>query len=845
MKAVVMAGGEGTRLRPLTSNRPKPLVPVLNKPIAQHIIEHLKAAGIADIVVTLYYLGEEIQRYFGDGADLGVNLIYSVEESPLGTAGSVKQAEEWLNDDTFVIVSGDALTDIDLAKAIAFHKEKGSEATLVLKPVPNPVEFGVVMTEPDGRIQRFLEKPDKAEVFSDTVNTGMYILEPSVFALMEHGKAYDWSQDIFPRLLAEGRPLFGYILDEYWCDVGSLEQYRQAQYEMLDGQTSLAIPGAVHPNGVYVGGGTEIHPTAKIIGPVAIGADCRIGPSAVIGPDAVLGDGAIVEEGARIEKAILWRSAYVGKGAQLTACTICNHVHIGDGVKIEENAVVGDKCSIEAGATIRARVKLWPDKLIEERSVVTESLVWGAKAYSNLFRGLGVPGITNIELTPDFAAKLGASFGAFLKKGATVVTSRDGHPASRMLKRAIMSGLSSVGVSMIDVEEMTLPVARNTVRANRAKGGVNVRQDPDHPGRTLVEFFDERGIYLTKNNERKIETIFFREDYGRVLMDEVGTINAASRPLEQYTQLFLKQIAAKDIERQEFTVVIDYAYGSSLSRVLPPILGQLGCRVFVLNPYPDWKRHPKNPQDREALVDELGKAVRQQQADLGVLIHSNSERLELVDEKGKPLNRARLLATLVSMVAQTTRAGECKVAVPITAPSAIETILSRSGGTVVRTKTDPRFLMNVASLAAEKIVMAGDLTGGFIFPGGADDAFHPTFDGLFTFVKTLEMMALHQRRPLSSFSAELPPMHLASQTIPCPQSENGRVMRILTEEAQNASGTLELLDGIRLTEAPNAWVQVLPDPAEPLVHVHAEGVSLADANARIQRYADRINELVG
>lgn len=843
MKAVVMAGGEGTRLRPLTSNRPKPLVPILNKPIAQHIIEHLKRAGINDIVVTLYYLGEEIQRYFGDGSDMDVNLIYSVEETPLGTAGSVKQAEEHLKDGTFVIVSGDALTDLDIEKALAFHRAKGAEATLVLKPVPNPVEFGVVMTEPDGRIVRFLEKPDKAQVFSDSANTGMYILEPSVFELMESGKNYDWSQDIFPRLLEEGRPIYGYAMEEYWCDVGSLEQYRQAQYEMLEGQTALPIPGASHPNRVFVGGGTEIHPTAKIVGPVAIGGDCRIGPGAVIGPDAVLGDGAIVEANARIEKAILWRSAYVGAGAYLSACTICNHVHIGENVKVEESAVVGDKCSIEAGATIRPRVKLWPDKLIEERSVVTESLVWGAKAYSNLFRGLGVPGITNIELTPDFAAKLGASFGAFLKKGATIVVSRDGHPASRMLKRAFMAGVSSVGVSMLDVEEMALPVLRNTIRTNRAKGGVHVRQDPDHAGRTLVEFFDDRGIYLTKNNERKVETIFFREDYGRVLMDEVGTINPATRPLEQYTQLFLKQIAAKDIERQEFTVVIDYAYGSSLARVLPPILGQLGCKVFVLNPYPDWKRAPKNARDREQLVAELSKVVHQQKADLGVMIHSDGERLELVDEKGNALNRARLLATLASMVAQTTRAGQCKIAVPINAPSALEGILAHSGGTVTRTKTDPRFLMNVASASAEKIVMAGDLLGGFIFPG-TEEAFHPTFDGLFAFVKTLEMMALHQRRPLSSFVAELPAMHLASRTLPCPQSDNGRVMRLLTEEAHSAPGTLELLDGIRVVDAPNAWSLILPDPAEPLIHIHSEGTSLADVNARTQRYADRIGELL-
>jgi mannose-1-phosphate guanylyltransferase/phosphomannomutase len=241
MKAVVMAGGEGTRLRPLTTNRPKPLVPVLGKPIAQHILEHLKRAGVDEVILTLYYLGDEIRSYFGDGSELGLKLVYSVEESPLGTAGSVKQAEDHLKDDTFIIVSGDALTDIDIEKALASHRANGAEATIVLQRVPNPLEFGVVLTEPDGRIQRFLEKPSWGEVFSDTVNTGMYILEPSVFNLMEHAKAYDWSSDIFPEILASGRKIYGHTMEEYWCDVGSLDQYRIAQYEMLDGQTTLPI----------------------------------------------------------------------------------------------------------------------------------------------------------------------------------------------------------------------------------------------------------------------------------------------------------------------------------------------------------------------------------------------------------------------------------------------------------------------------------------------------------------------------------------------------------------------------------------------------------------------------
>jgi len=251
MKAVVMAGGEGTRLRPLTSRRPKPLAPVLNKPVMEHILLLLKSAGITDVVVTVHYMADALEGYFGDGSELGLNLIYSVEDTPLGTAGSVKQAEEYLRDGTFVIVSGDALTDVNILEAVATHREKGADATLILKQVPNPLEFGIVVTDDDGRIQRFLEKPSWGEVFSDTVNTGMYVLEPSVFEYMQPDKPYDWSQDIFPRMLADGKVLVGHVMKGFWCDIGNLTQYREAQYEVLDCGTSVEVEG-VEQHGIWI-----------------------------------------------------------------------------------------------------------------------------------------------------------------------------------------------------------------------------------------------------------------------------------------------------------------------------------------------------------------------------------------------------------------------------------------------------------------------------------------------------------------------------------------------------------------------------------------------------------------
>ena len=245
------------------------------------------------------------------------NLTYARENVPLGTAGSVKNAEAALKEGTFLIVSGDALTDLDVGKALAFHREKGAVATLVLARVPNPLEFGVVVTDDEGRIQRFLEKPTWSEVFSDTVNTGMYILEPEILDMMEEGKAYDWSSDIFPRLLAEGRPMVGYVMEDYWADVGSLSEYREAQEDLLSGKVDLPIPGEMRDDGVIVGPNCSIDPTATLVPPVCLGRNVRIKANARLGPYAVVGDNVTVEEGANLDRAVVWDGAYIGYHVQV------------------------------------------------------------------------------------------------------------------------------------------------------------------------------------------------------------------------------------------------------------------------------------------------------------------------------------------------------------------------------------------------------------------------------------------------------------------------------------------------------------------------------------------------
>ena len=832
MKAVVMAGGEGTRLRPLTSSRPKPLVPILNKPCMQHTIELLKRHGITDIVVTLYYLADEIEGYFGDGSELGVNLIYTVEDTPLGTAGSVKKAQEYLKDDTFIIVSGDALTDLDVDKALAFHREKQSVATLVLQHVDNPLEFGVVITDENGRIRRFLEKPSWGEVFSDTVNTGMYILEPSIFDYMEPEKNYDWSQDIFPQILADEKAMFGYVMGEYWCDVGSLQQYRQAQYEMLGGQTNLPIEGARMGGDIWIGAGTEIDPSAQIIGPVCIGKNCRIKADAHIGPETVIGDNCLIEEGAILQRAIIWDSNYIGARTQITASTVCFRCMIKEDVTIQEGAVVGDRCHIEGGSTIRPLIKLWPDKVIEAGSMVTMSLIWGSKWQGALFQNLGVSGIANVEMTPDFACKLGASYGAFLKKGATVITSRDSTLVCRMLKRGLIAGLVSVGVNVLDNEGMPLPITRHTIRSSNAAGGIHIRLAPDQPNMALVEFFDKNGIYLSTNGQRKIETIFYREDFGRTDADEVGEISYVPRAIEQYSQDFFRHLNTEAVQKRNFRLIVDYAF-NRISGVLPQMLGRLETETVALNAYTDPKKSPKTPADRAELVKSLSNYLVTMKADLGIFLGDDGERLTVADETGSVLSGPDLLAVFAYLVSRANPGAQ--VAIPVTAPSSIERILEANGGSAVRTKTDVRALMTTAAESKQGIALAGDMSGGFIFP-----EFHPAFDGLFAFAKLLEMLAL-QETTLSQVRAALPVYYMATETVPCPWELKGRIMRVLTAESEGTN--TELVDGIKTYRDDGSWVLVLPDASEPFFRIYAEASSQDAANELVHRYTMKIGAL--
>ncbi|MGH2542116.1 MAG: sugar phosphate nucleotidyltransferase, partial [Ardenticatenaceae bacterium] len=321
MKAVVMAGGEGSRLRPLTLGRPKPMIPLVNKPILSHILDLLKRHGITDVVITLQYLADRIKDYYGDGSNLGMKLEYSVEDVPLGTAGSVKLASRLL-DETFLVISGDALTDFDLRRILEFHREKGAFATLTLARVPNPSDYGVVQTDDEGRIIRFYEKPGWSEVMSDTVNTGIYVLEPEMLERIEKGVVCDFGHDLFQQMIDEKRAVCGFVAEGYWTDIGRIEEYVRATADMLDGHVQLEPLGEHLGDGIWTEGEVEIAPDARLSGPIYLGSGVKIKGGVVIRGPSVIRDNVVVDTGATIERSIIWRNGYIGERVELHGAII-------------------------------------------------------------------------------------------------------------------------------------------------------------------------------------------------------------------------------------------------------------------------------------------------------------------------------------------------------------------------------------------------------------------------------------------------------------------------------------------------------------------------------------------
>src|SRR5215207_4987647 len=817
MKAIIMAGGQGTRLRPLTSDQPKPMIPIVNAPCMEYIVRLLERHGFTDIAVTLQFLPDEIRDYFGDGSDWNVNIRYSIEDAPAGTAGSVKMAEQQLGleGERLLIISGDALTDADLSRLVEFHEEKGSEATMVLKSVENPLDFGIVITEEDGRISRFLEKPAWGQVFSDTVNTGIYLLEPSATAEIpdpEEGE-YDFSKELFPKLLNDGRPLYGYVTEDYWEDIGTLEQFASAQRDVLDGRVSgVRPPGTRLRENIYVGRRAMVDDD-ELEGPVVIGENVRVDEGARIGAYSVIADNVVVSAGARVERSVIAEGTYIGEGAELLDTLVGRNSYVQARARILERSALGDDVIVGEGAIIAPEVKVYPHKTVETGANVTQSLIYETMGLRTVFRRGVVSGKFNVDVTPEFVTRLSSSFGTTLDPGAVVTLGRDSTLSAQVAKRAMTAALLGTGINIRDLRAAHAGVVRHDVLAGKSSAGAHVRAGSD-PDDVEILFFSADATPITEGDERAVEKAFVREEYRRAYGGDIGELIYPGRVVER------KKTSGA-------TIVVDFC-GGVAGLVASRVFSRLGVSAVVMEGFANANAVGEaGRMNLEESIERVARIVPTVDAAFGAVVGPEAEYVQFVDDKGEWVPPDVMLACLIDQM------HPGRAVLPINLSRRYEKLVEMGDGTVERSRTG---LSNVAIKAASTEADLASLADGrYIFP-----SFLPAPDCFMTLASAL---GVFRETALSEVRQKFgePFDHVQRRLIECPWSAKGRVMRGLAEKFGGDPDAI-LAEGV-LLHVEDGWVLMLPDPDSPMFYVYAESTDSSPTDT-MEEYVDLVKSLI-
>lgn len=826
MKAIVMAGGFGTRIQPLTSSRPKPMLPILNKPMMEYIIHKLKEIGVVDIAILLYFKPDVIKNYFKDGKDFGVHIHYILPDGDFGTAGAVKKAEKFVNGEDFIVISGDLVTDFNLDEIIGFHNIKHSFCTICLTSVDDPLQFGVVITDKSGKILRFLEKPGWGEVFSDTVNTGIYVFKADVLKFIPNEKAFDFSKDLFPLLMERGIDLFGYTAEGYWRDVGNPQSYRDVLNDIIKGRVNIshgykkfdlknatvysdsdiAVSKEIFSGTVFIAKNLECEPSSKII-------------------DSCLGENVKIGENCIIENSIIWENVVIESHCKIKNAVICNDVIIGRNVHIPKGCIIAEHTEVGDNVIIEKDIMIWPNKLVEEGSILSSNLIWGDKWKKSIFEGGKVIGKSNIELSPEMAAKLGAAVGSCLPKDATVVLGRDYHNASRMIKRAFLGGILSAGINAYDLKLSTIPITKLYARKLNANMSIYFRQATNSYTDTEIIFSDEYGVDIDSAMEKNIERVFFRENFRRASPDTIGKLIDIFFMLEEYEKYIYDHIDTGLVKRKKFKIVADMFNGTG-SNLIPKVLTDTDIEPVILNAYFDEKKLSRTLNSVEVSKDEVSKIIKTLNADLGFIIFQNAERLQVFTDKGEPLTSDQMVMSVIKLLSITSK-NELKVYLPVMMPTVFDNEFENIK--IVRGKSyglKQSFIKDFDFIGWNNHLMA--------FP-----AYASCSDALFNALKIMELLAKAETT-LGEVVDSIPKYFYTHNIINCPLNKKGLVMRRMSEEAVDKEASF--VDGVKIYYKDKSWVLMIPDQFSPNLHLYVEASTEERRDALLDEYIQKINE---
>lgn len=760
-KAVIMAGGEGKRLRPITCTLPKPMVPLLNKPVIDYCIELLKKHSVEDITATLHYLPNVIMRHCGDGDKYGVKLSYSIEDAPLGTAGSVRKAVG-ADARRTIVISGDAMTDADLTEAMCFHKARGAAVTIVLKRVSVPTEYGVAMTDSKGKIYRFLEKPMLSEVFSDLANTGIYILEPEVIERIPEGEKYDFSKDLFPALLKEKMPVYGYVTDRYWCDIGDIAQYKAAQRDMLDGRCAFTT-AAKQKDGAWIEDGAVISESAELLGPCYIGSGAEVS-EAVVSDYSVVGSGARIGRGSSLKRTVLMENTRVRENVELRGAILCEGAEVESGASIYSGTVIGSGSRVGKNCTVCNGASLWPEKELREDEDCTENLQWEEDTPKPGIMSR-IRGYCDRTMTPERAVRIGAVFARSSGRlPLEIAVSTDGSQQGVMLKHAVIAGLVSQGADAADMGFCGYSAFEHGIRAFGYRGGMYIRMGDDaHSGEIVL--CDGTGTELTGSGFRAFQQELKAGAVRPITTERLGIVQRVSGAAKSYDAHLNRLAQSVRSGPNGVTVLIggNPETYDAVARVLLP------CGYSV--------RYYTGLDS-----DKLFETAREENTDLAFMA-DGMEGVMCAIAYGKHITRHELNAVLAMAAVKDGRAN--KLVLPADIP-----------GEYVKQIADEGAEISVCPAKRSRWARAAIEAGAYL-----PELFEPE-------AKIIRAAELYLAGKLKEYLDGLPKVTINEKKVSCSWRDMGRVLRSFTEGERNEQ--IQLVDGVKVN-VDKGWVLVRPD----------------------------------
>lgn len=800
----------------------------MNRPMMENTMMALKELGIKDFIVLLYFKPEVIQNYFGDGSEFGINISYVIPDDDYGTAGAVKLAQELIGDDNFIIISGDLVTDFDFQSIFDYHRKKNSKLTITLTSVENPLEFGVVIANEEGIIEKFLEKPSWSEVFSDTINTGIYVIEPEILDYIPKGENFDFAKDLFPLLMKEGIELIAGNEKGYWRDVGNPDSYREVHEDIMSERVGFKMPGTgvQFPDGILYSSEPYELEDVEIIGKVVLGKNVTVAKKSKL-KNMVIGDNVTIGQDCKISNSVIWHNVTIEKGSKIDNAVICNDNVIGKNSKMTAGIILAEGCELGELVTVEKDVTIWPNKEIDSAAIINSNMILGNKYKNSIFENGMVSGKSNIELSCEMAGKLAEAFGAQLPVGSTVVTARDEHQSSRMLKRAFMGGLLASGINVIDLKSMPSAIMRfDIVNNSEYTAGVYFRQDREDTTVTVITFFNDEALRINSSLAKKIEKAYFKEQFRRVDFSQIGRITEASRIKEC---IDYKTKMEEIFEKKHFTcagckIAVDMMHGVACE-VLPHVLNDLGINNMVFNGYHDAHKLSNFKTLEKNSIEVMEKVVKSLEMDAGFLIYPFGQRLSIVCDNGKILSKQdALLVVLTLMDLEASVEGSQKrIFLPTWAPDMVKfDHLQIEYGKYADFKADK----------LREFDLIATVDGNFAFT-----EFTLYRDSMYAAIKILEMCIKYNVK-LSDLVSKVEHFYHTHIKVPCSQALKGKMMRKFLEDARDKRSSSS--DGIKIWMNESDWILMIPDQYSDHLNLYVQASTESVGEAIYREYEEKI-----